>query len=89
MLCGYSQIKVMPAQFILMALPEKALLDLIYLTSGADCEAYLFELRLQNTEAISFSKLIELAQSIGKPKLIRAAQLVESLYENEINAESI
>jgi hypothetical protein len=46
-------------------------------------------LRLQNAEAISFPKLIELAQRIGKPKLIRAAKLVEPLYEDEINAESI
>jgi predicted transcriptional regulator of viral defense system len=89
MLCGYSQIEVMPKQFILMASPEKALLDLIYLTPGADCVEYLAELRLQNAEAISFSKLIELAQNIRKPKLIRAAQLVEPLYEDEISAVSI
>ena len=89
MLCGYLQIEVMPKQFVLMASPEKALLDLIYLTPRADCVEYLSELRLQNAEAINFPKLIELAQSIGKPKLIRAAQLVEPLYEDEINAVSI
>ncbi len=33
--------------------------------------------------------LIDLAQRIGSPKLIRAAQLVEPLYEDELNAESI
>jgi predicted transcriptional regulator of viral defense system len=89
MLCGYSQVEVMPRQFALMASPEKALLDLIHLTPGADCVEYLSELRLQNAEAISFPKLIELAQRIGKPKLVRAAQLVEPLYEDEINAVSI
>jgi predicted transcriptional regulator of viral defense system len=89
MLCGYSQIEVMPKQFVLMASPEKALLDLIHLTHGADCVEYLSELRLQNAEAISFPKLIELAQSIGSPKLICAAQLVEPLYEDEISAVSI
>ena len=89
MLCGYSQIEVMPKQFVLMASPEKALLDLIYLTPRADCVEYLSELRLQNAEAISFPKLIELAQRIGRPKLIRAAQLVEPLCEDEINAVPI
>lgn len=89
MLCGYSQIEVMPKQFVFIASAEKALLDLIYLTPGADCVEYLSELRLQNAEAISFPKLIELAQRIGKPKLIRAAQLVEPLYEDGLNAESI
>jgi predicted transcriptional regulator of viral defense system len=89
MLCGYSQIEVMPKQFVSMASPEKALLDLIYLTPGADCVEYLSELRLQNAEAISFPKLIDLAQRIGKPKLIRAAQLIEPIYEDEINAVPI
>jgi hypothetical protein len=70
----------MPEQFVLIASPEKALWDLIHLTPGADCVEYLYELRLQNAEAISFSKLIELAQSIGKPKLIRAAQLAGSCF---------
>jgi hypothetical protein len=89
MLCGYSQIEVMPKQFVLMASPEKALLDLIYLTPGSGCVEYLSELRLQNAEAVSFPKLIDLAQRIGKPKLIRAAKLIEPLYEDEISAETI
>jgi predicted transcriptional regulator of viral defense system len=89
MLCGYSQIEVMPKRYILMASPEKALLDLIYLTPRADCVEYLSELRLQNAEVISFPKLIDLAHRIGKPKLIRAAQLVEPLYKDEINAITI
>ena len=84
MLCGYSQIEVMPRQFVLMASPEKALLDLIYLTPGADCVEFLSELRLQNPEAIGFPKLLDLAQRIGKPKLIRAAQLIEPLYSDEL-----
>jgi predicted transcriptional regulator of viral defense system len=87
--CGYSQSEVMPKQFALMASPEKALLDPIYLTPGADCVEYLSELRLQNAEAISFPKFIDLAHRIGKSKLIRAAQLVEPLYKDEINAIAI
>ncbi len=72
-----------------MASPEKALLDPIYLTPGADCLEYLSELRLQNAKTISFPKLIDLAHRIGKPKLVRAAKRVEPLYSDEINAESI
>jgi hypothetical protein len=89
MLCGHSQIEVMPKQFVLMASLKKALLDPVYLTPGADCMEYLSELRLQNAEAISFPKLIDLAHRIGKPKLIRAAQLVEPLYEDDFSAETI
>ena len=37
-------------QSALIATPEKALLDLIYLQPGGDSPAYLKELRLQNTE---------------------------------------
>jgi predicted transcriptional regulator of viral defense system len=89
MLCGYLQIEVMPKQFVLMASPEKALLDLIHLTPGADCVEYLSELRLQNAEAISFPKLIELAQRMGKPKLLRASQLIGPLFKEELCGESI
>jgi len=66
-----------------VASPEKALLDLIHLTPGADSENYLRELRLQNPEAMDLSTLDELARRSGKAKLLRAARLVKHLLEAE------
>jgi len=85
---GYSQIEVASAQLAFVASPEKALLDLIYLTPGADSEQYLRQLRLQNPEAINIPGMLELAQRSGKPKLMRASRLIGSLLEEE-HGESI
>ncbi len=81
LLFGYSQLEVAPKQLAFVASPEKALLDLIHLTAGADSEKYLRELRLQNPEGLNVETMIELAQRSGKPKLIRAARLVSPLLE--------
>jgi hypothetical protein len=66
-----------------VASPEKALLDLVHLTPGADSAEYLRELRLQNPAAISLSTLDALARRSGKPKLVRAARLVRPLLAAE------
>jgi predicted transcriptional regulator of viral defense system len=76
---GYSRIEVAARQFAFVALPEKALLDLIHLTPGADSEDFLQELRLQNWAAISSLVLEKLARQSGKAKLLRAARLVQRL----------
>jgi hypothetical protein len=83
LLFGYTQVEVAPRQSAFVALPEKALLDLIHLTPGADSPEYLRELRLQNPDAINVSVLLGLAQRSGKPKLIRAARLVGPLLAAE------
>ena len=80
---GYSRMEVATRQFAFVASPEKALLDLIHLTPGADSENYLRELRLQNPEAMDLSTLDELARRSGKAKLLRAARLVKQLLEAE------
>ena len=43
----YSRMEVAARQFAFVASPEKALLDLVYLTPGADSQDYLRELRLR------------------------------------------
>jgi len=88
LLFGYSQIEVAPRQLAFVASPEKALLDLIHLTPGADSEEYLRQLRLQTPEAINLPRLLELAQRSGKPKLMRASRFVGPLLEEE-RGESI
>jgi predicted transcriptional regulator of viral defense system len=76
LLFGYSREEVVSRQFAFVASPEKALLDLVHLTPGADSVDYLRELRLQNAAAFRMAVLDELAQRSGKPKLIRAVRSV-------------
>lgn len=84
---GYSRVEVVPRQFAFVASPEKALLDLVHLTPGADSADYLGELRLQNPAAIRMTVLHELARRSGKPKLIRAARLAGPLLAAEKGEE--
>ena len=44
--------RMQPNQQALIATPEKALLDLVYLQSGGGTPEYLRELRLQNLERV-------------------------------------
>lgn len=67
----------------LVAVPEKALLDLVYLQAGGDSAAYLRELRLQNTERVDQDKLRRLAEKAGSPKLRRAADRVREIASAE------
>ncbi len=70
-----------------IATPEKSLLDLIYLTPGGDLEAYLRSLRLQNWENLDLQKLLQTAETFGKPKLRRSADVLESLAREARLAE--
>ncbi len=79
LLFGYARLEVAPRQFAFVASPEKALLDLVYLTTGADSPDYIRELRLQNVDAMSVEALRELARRSGKEKLVRAANRVEPI----------
>ena len=83
LLFGYARAEVTPKQFAFVASPEKALLDLVHLTPGADADGYLRELRLQNPAAFHLPLLEELARRSGKPKLIRVAQLVGPILAAE------
>jgi hypothetical protein len=86
LLFGYAQVEVAPRQVAFVASPEKALLDLVHLTPGADSPEYLQELRLQNPDAIHVAALGELAERSGKPKLMRAARFVGPLLAAERGA---
>lgn len=76
---GYMSIVESNNQSVYVALPEKSLLDLIYLTPGGDRLEYLQELRLQNTEKLNKEKLLELAEESGSQKLMAAAERVVTL----------
>jgi predicted transcriptional regulator of viral defense system len=83
LLRGYRLIDVGEGQKAFVALPEKALLDLIHLHPEADSPAYLRELRLQNLERLNLDELRRLAVLSSKPKLQRAAEFVAELTAAE------
>jgi hypothetical protein len=70
-----------------VARPEKALIDLVYLTAGGDKKEFLEELRLQNLEAIDkavFRKFVEKTES---PKLSRALKTIEKIIDEAEGSE--
>jgi predicted transcriptional regulator of viral defense system len=62
-----------------LAFPEKALLDLIHLTPGADDPGFLHELRLQNLETLDMKRLEEFARRSLKKKWLRTTDLVKKM----------
>ncbi len=83
-LTGFQRVVLAGGQDALVASPEKALLDLVYLEPDADSPQYLAELRLQNLEEIlDLTELRRLADASGKPKLRRATERIIELAETD------
>lgn len=80
---GYRRTEVSPGKYAFLAIPEKGLLDLIYLTPGADNLDYLRALRLQGFDRLDKRMLNKLARASGRPKLIRAAENILRLSAEE------
>lgn len=80
-LYGYSEVELSNRQTAFVARPEKALLDLIYLTAGGDKEKFLEELRLQNLEIIDKTALRQFVEKAKSPKLNRALKIIERLID--------
>lgn len=72
MFFGQQKWQISFTQSAFIATPEKALLDLIYLTPDGDNPAYIHELRLQNLEIIDIVRLHNLVEQSKQPKLKRA-----------------
>jgi predicted transcriptional regulator of viral defense system len=70
-------------QSALIATPEKALLDLIYLQPGGGSLAYLKELRLQNTEKLDKDLLRKQSEKFNTPKLQNAVKGILQLISGE------
>ena len=70
---GYRSVEVAPGVSALVARPEKALLDLVYLRPRGDDPAFLRELRLARLERLDAGELEAMARRTGRPKLVRAA----------------
>ena len=76
---GYEYVELKDSFHAFLACPEKALLDLIYLTPGSDHMAYLEELRLQNFDQIDRSRLYQFAQKFKSIKMMRAWTNIENI----------
>lgn len=69
---GYREVELGGGQRAFVALPEKALLDLVHLQPGGDDPAWFDELRL-NLEALKPDRMEAMAAAAKSPKLVRAA----------------
>ncbi|MDI6755713.1 MAG: hypothetical protein QME78_15115 [Thermodesulfobacteriota bacterium] len=76
---GYTQTEISGGQPVFLALPEKALLDLLYLTPGSDSPAYLEELRFEPADRFDWHTLRMHAEQIRSRKLKRAVELISRL----------
>jgi predicted transcriptional regulator of viral defense system len=86
---SYQLVDLGEKQQAFIATPEKALLDLVYLESGGDSLDYLAELRLENLNRLNLQSLERLARRINKPKLMRAAESIRELANEERDFESL
>ena len=84
---GYQQVELKFGQTAFIARPEKALLDLIYLTPGGDEIEFIEELRLQNFEQIDRAVLREFVERFQSPKLNRALDDIERILEQSEGIE--
>ncbi len=75
------------AQTALIASPEKALLDLIYLYRRKVSPGFIRELRLQNIGQFDHDLLLEYAQRFRKPRMTEAARLVREDLERSTAEE--
>ncbi|RLC83475.1 MAG: hypothetical protein DRI37_10205 [Chloroflexi bacterium] len=85
MFTGYRYTELLDRQFVFLAQPEKALLDLIYLTPHSESRDYLKGLRLQNMDVINTDLLVELSIASGSPRLKLAAnRLIQLIHEEGV-----
>ncbi len=83
MFSGFRQVKIADRQQAVIAIPEKALVDLLYLTTDSDSDGYIEELRLQNTELLSGDALAREAEATGSWKVKRAVKKILKLINRE------
>lgn len=81
---GFEYRQVTQTQWAYVATPEKALLDLIYLTPDADSEGYIRALRLQNLDQLDVEQLAAYVERADKPKLKRAFSHILQVVEEEL-----
>ena len=76
---GYTRTEISRGQFVFLASPEKALLDLLYLTQRSDSPEYLKELRFEPTDRFYWRALRGHACRFENRKLKRAVELLSRM----------
>ena len=84
---GYQQVELKFGQTAFIAYPEKALLDLVYLTPGGNKIEFIEGLRLQNFEQINRAVLHEFVERFQSPKLNRALDNIERILDQSEGIE--
>jgi len=82
LLFGY-QMTDLGDQEALVATPEKALLDLVYLQSGGESPKYLQALRLQNLDRLNLDRLKKQTEVFTSPKMRAATKNLLQLIQDE------
>jgi predicted transcriptional regulator of viral defense system len=82
LLFGY-QMTDLGDQEALVATPEKALLDLVYLQPGGESPNYLQELRLQNLDRLNLDQLKKQSEVYASPKMRAATKNIQQLIQDE------
>ncbi len=80
---GFGEREVAPGQPALVAGPEKALIDLLYLTPGSDDRGYLEELRLEWDVDFDFEVFETGVERTRSPKVTRAARHLHELRDQQ------
>jgi len=78
---GYQQIELKSGLKAFVAHPEKALLDLVYLTPSGDEMDFIEELRLQNFEQIDRTRLRQFKERFKSSKINRALINIEDILD--------
>ena len=81
---GFRYWQVSHTEWAYVATPEKALLDLIYLTPDADSEGYVRALRLQNLDLVDEERLVSYVERANIPKLERALPHIQQVIHEEL-----
>jgi predicted transcriptional regulator of viral defense system len=84
LLTGYERTALGDGQEALLATREKALLDLIYLESGAESPEVLQALRFQHLDHLDLGDLRRQAAATGEPKVLQAIEWIIELARTQI-----
>jgi hypothetical protein len=85
---GFEWIELGDGQSALIANPEKALLDLIYLTPKSNSKGFMLELRLQNLDTLNKVRLRKSAEIFQRPKMDQAVEVIEAMLEARVEEYS-
>lgn len=86
---GYSLVELAPDQHAFVAHPEKALLDLLYLTPRSDEFDFLHELRLQNLDRLNPQRLTDYVERTRKAKLQRILPNLLKMLQTQEEYETL